>query len=205
MTASRPRLKVVRDPTHVSLKAVPGALVITTQRGSIHGKEKDDPLSEGMRAKNIHLVDNPLAAGDWVATTCVTGFAPDTIYQQAGLIVYEDDDNYLKWSYEFNWQAGKGQGFILVAETAGATLVHDRPTENASGLKKAWLRAHELRGQVRALLERGRKRRTAAGERAWAGSPKRVGLIAKNGGNKEAPEVDVAFEFFELRPVADKK
>ena len=44
--------KVVRaDADHVSLKKVPGALVITTQRGSIHGKEKDDKLSEGLRAR----------------------------------------------------------------------------------------------------------------------------------------------------------
>ena len=40
------------------------------------------------------------------------------------------------------------------------------------------------------------------GERAWGdGRPKRVGLIAKNGGSKDAPEIDAAFEYFELRPV----
>src|SRR5207302_1123100 len=83
--------KVVRgDADHVSLKKVPGALVITTQRGSIHGKEKDDKLSEGLRAKNIHLIDIPFAKDkDWVATTSVSDFAPDTTYQQAGLLVYD--------------------------------------------------------------------------------------------------------------------
>ena len=129
--------KVVRpDPTHVSFKTVPGALVITTQRGSIHGEQADDAQSEGTLPKNIHLIDNPHAGGDWEATTCVADFAPETTYQQAALIVYEDDDNYLKGSYEFNWQAGKGQGFILVAETTGMP-VHDRPAANDSGLKNS--------------------------------------------------------------------
>src|SRR5438552_16998219 len=61
--------KVVRgDADHVSLKKVPGALVITTQRGSIHGKEKDDKLSDGLRAKNIHLIDIRFAKDkDWVS------------------------------------------------------------------------------------------------------------------------------------------
>src|SRR5439155_37215 len=65
--------KVVRpDATHVSFKKVPGALVITTQRGSIHGKSQEDKLSEGTLAKNIHLIDIPFKDGDWSATTCVS-------------------------------------------------------------------------------------------------------------------------------------
>src|SRR3954447_17294589 len=52
--------KVVRpDADHVSFKKVPGALVITTQRGSIHGKSQEDKLSEGTLARNIHLIDVP--------------------------------------------------------------------------------------------------------------------------------------------------
>jgi hypothetical protein len=31
------------------------------------------------------------------------------------------------------------------------------------------------------------------------GSPKRIGLVAKNGGNKDAGEMDANFEFFELK------
>ncbi len=88
--------KVIRpDPTHVSLTKVKGALVITTQAGSIHGKQAADAPADSL-AKNIPLIDIPFKDADWVATTCVTGFQPDTFYQQAGLIVYADDDNYLK-------------------------------------------------------------------------------------------------------------
>ncbi len=84
------------DPSHVSLTKTKGALTITTQRGSIHGEETKDAFGEGIKAKNLYVIDNPLApGGDFVVTTCVSGFTPEMIYQQAGLIVYNDDDNYL--------------------------------------------------------------------------------------------------------------
>jgi regulation of enolase protein 1 (concanavalin A-like superfamily) len=195
--------KVVRpDADHVSFKKVPGALVITTQRGSIHGKSQEDKLSEGTLAKNIHLIDVPFGT-DWSATTCVTGIVPDTTYQQAGMIVYDDDDNYLKWVYEYDWRAGRGQTFFLVAETGGVP-VHVAPEANESGLKKFWLRVTR-RGDRYACASSGDGDKwTAGAERTWEGKGKRVGLIAKNGGNKDAAELDAAFEFFELRNLAKK-
>ncbi|MBO0701159.1 MAG: DUF1349 domain-containing protein [Zavarzinella sp.] len=193
--------KVVRpDADHVSFKKVPGALVITTQRGSIHGKSQEDKLSEGTLAKNIHLIDIPFTDPDWSATTCVTGFAPDTSYQQAGLIVYDDDDNYLKWGYEYDWQSGRGQRFLLVAETGG-TPVHVPPDANESGLKKFWLRVTRHGDKYAFAWSGDGDKWTAGAERTWEGKGKRVGLLAKNGGNKDAAEIDAAFEFFELRAV----
>ena len=104
------------DPSHVSLTKNPGKLTITTQRGSIHGEETKDEFGEGIQAKNIYLIDNPLAKdADFVATTCVSGFTPAMPYQQAGLIVYDDDDNYLKLGYEFDWHKGEGQTFYCVS------------------------------------------------------------------------------------------
>jgi hypothetical protein len=78
------------DPSHISLTKTKGALTITTQRGSIHGEETKDVYGEGIQAKNLYLIDNPLAhGGDFVATTCVSGFTPEMRFQQAGLIVYK--------------------------------------------------------------------------------------------------------------------
>ena len=37
------------------------------------------------------------------------------------------------------------------------------------------------------------------------GAPKQVGILAKNGGNKDSPEIDAAFEFFELRALPASK
>jgi regulation of enolase protein 1 (concanavalin A-like superfamily) len=142
---------------------------------------------------------------DWIATTCVNGFAPETTYHQAGLIVYTDDDNYLKWTYEYNWRAGQGQTFHLVAETEG-TPVHDQPEKSESGLKKYWLRLTKTGKQYTYWWSADGGQWTKAGEKTWGdGQPKRVGLIAKNGGNKDAKELDVEFEFFELRVNAERK
>jgi hypothetical protein len=199
--------KVVRpDPTHVSLKKVPGCLVITTQRGTIHGKDKEDAFSQGTQAKNIHLIDIPLGKdADWVATTCVRDFLPDTIYQQAGMIVYDGDDDYLKWGYEYDGRRPTGQEFILVAETEG-NPVHDRPEKSESGLKKYWLRITKRGDKYEYAWSKDGSEFVVAGERQWGnGAPKRVGIIAKNGGNKDAPEIDAAYEFFELRALPAAK
>ncbi len=57
------------DPSHVSLTKTKGALTITTQRGSIHGEETKDAFGEGIKAKNLYVIDNPLApGGDFVVT-----------------------------------------------------------------------------------------------------------------------------------------
>ena len=41
------------------------------------------------------------------------------------------------------------------------------------------------------------------GEVEWGdGSPKQIGILAKNGGSKDASELDANFEFFELRAPA---
>lgn len=199
--------KVIRgDETHVSLKKVAGALVITTQRGSIHGKTEDDALSEGKLAKNIHLVEIPFGQDeDWVATTAVSNFLPDTSYQQAGLIVYGDDDHYLKWGYEYNWATREGQRFFLVAETE-AVPTHAAPTENESGLKKYWLRLTKHGNKYEYAWSPDGEKWNVGGEQTWGdGKPKRLGLLAKNGGNKDAAEIDAAFEFFDLRVVPAKK
>jgi regulation of enolase protein 1 (concanavalin A-like superfamily) len=194
------------DPTHVSLEKNAGKLTITTQRGSIHGEEKKDEYGEGVQARNIYLIDNPLAGdADFVATTCVAGLTPAAPYQQAGLIAYDDDDNYLKLDYEFNWGKGEGQNFFVVAETA-ARPDHHPVAESEQALERYWLRLTK-RGKVYeyATSTDGATFR-AQGTVEWGdGAPKRIGILAKNGGNKDAPEVDAAFEFFELRSIPPKR
>ena len=192
------------DPTHVSLTKTPGALTITTQRGSIHGAETKDEFGGGVKAKNLYLIDNPLApGGDFVATTCVSGFTPETSYQQAGLIVYNDDDNYLKFGYEYNWQnAGGGQAFCIPTETDAKSNFQYFDTEHP-GLKRYWVRLTKRGTRYEYAFSTDGKTFTVNGEVEWGdGSPKQVGILAKNGGNKDASELDAAFEFFELRAPA---
>ncbi len=76
---------VRQDSQHWSLTARPGYLQIRTQGGELGGSYND--------AHNILLRDAP--AGDFTWQTTVD-FSPQNNYQQAGLLVYQDDDNYIK-------------------------------------------------------------------------------------------------------------
>ncbi|MEX0937930.1 MAG: DUF1349 domain-containing protein [Pirellulales bacterium] len=192
--------RIVRpDAANYSLNKQPGRLVITTQRGSIHGDEKNDAFGEGMQARNLFLIDNPLPRdADFQIVTCVCDFAPETIFQQAGLLVYNDDDNYLKWGYEFDGPTGEGQAFVLVRETEQMP-VHERgPLE--PGLKKMWLRLTKRGNTYTYATSDNGERYIVYGEREWGEAPpERIGFLAKNGGNPQATALDAAFEFFELR------
>ena len=84
-----------------------GALNIETQPGDING---NNPLNP----RNFVLQDAP--EGDWVATTRFK--APLQVrYQLAGLLMYNDDDNYVKADVVAYNQAGSGRD--LRAEFAG--------------------------------------------------------------------------------------
>lgn len=184
------------DPTHYSLTRHPGKFTITTQRGTIHADEKarGEPS-----AKNLFLIDNPLAKdADFVVTTCISNFTPTESYQQAGLICYDDDDNYIKWSYEYNWPKGGGQTCALVRET-DARPEHDH-VDMEDGLKRLWLRLSKRGKTWEYATSTDGKTFTAHGEREWGdGAPKMIGILAKNGGPEGVPELDAQFEFFELR------
>ncbi len=193
------------DDSHVSLTKNPGKLTITTQRGSIFGDEKNDEFGDGIQAKNIFVLDNPLAKDvDFTVITCVSGFTPQVSFQQAGLILYDDDDNYLKWGYEFDWEHGGGQVFTIVAETAAQPEYKHMPP--ASGAERYWVRLTKRGNKYEYAASLDGNKFTVYGEQEWNGRVKQMGLLAKNGGNKDAPDIDAAFEFFELRaPVPEQK
>jgi len=189
------------DETHVSLTKNPGKLTITTQRGSIFGDEKHDEFGEGVQAKNIFVLDNPLANDvDFTVITCVSGFTTQASFQQAGLILYDDDDNYLKWGYEFDWENNGGQVFTVVAETAGHPEYKHMPP--SSGADRYWVRLTKRGNKYEYAASLDGNKFTVYGEQEWDGRVKQIGLLAKNGGNKDAPDTDAAFEFFELRAPA---
>jgi regulation of enolase protein 1 (concanavalin A-like superfamily) len=196
------RWKPVRpDPTHVSLTKNKGKLTITTQRGTIHA---DEVARKEPKARNIYLVDNLLPDdADFEVTTIVSGFTPKKAYQQAALILYDDDDNYLKWSYEFS---GDRVALALVRETKAKTE-HDHVAAPEKAGVKLWLRLTRRKNSYEYASSTDGKKFTAHGERAWGDkAPARVGILAKNGGPVGVPEVDVCFERFELRsPPPPKK
>jgi hypothetical protein len=96
--------KVVRpDAKRYSLTKNKGKLTITTQRGTIH---KDSDRTD-VKAKNLFLIPNPYGrCADFEVSVCVCDFKPSAFYQQAGLLLYDDDDNYVKFVWESNGEKG---------------------------------------------------------------------------------------------------
>lgn len=183
------------DETHVSLTAHRGKLTITTQRGTIHGAEK---AAGEPSARNLFLIDNPLSKdADFVMTTCISDFTPTQAYQQAGLLCYDDDDNYAKFSYEPNGNKG-GQLFILVLETEAKP--QHFPAAEVSDLKRVWMRLTKHGKSYEYATSTDGKSFTVHGAQEWGdGAPKKLGLVAKNGGPDGVPEIEANFDFFELR------
>ena len=96
---------VREDPTHWSLKERPGFLRITTQAGGIYGSTGDQ--------KNLLLT--PAPRGDFRITAKCT-IDPTKNFQYAGLLVYQDDDNYVQLNRAYT----DGGSFNFDAEVDGA-------------------------------------------------------------------------------------
>ena len=88
---------VNEDNTHWTLDE--NGLTLTTQKGDFY--------QDGTDYKNLFLQP---AAGDWVMEAAVEfEYLPKQPYQQAAIMAFQDDDNYLKLSYEYGGQFPKVQ------------------------------------------------------------------------------------------------
>jgi regulation of enolase protein 1 (concanavalin A-like superfamily) len=194
--------KFVRhDPTHVSFSDRAGMLTIRTQRGTIN---RDGKAQGWPEAKNLLLVENPLPRdADFQVTTCLSGFRPNELFQQAGLLLYNDDDNYLKWIIQFNRTAGAGQVYSLLTERDAASEFRHHETPDVDD--KLWLRVVKRRGSYSACGSTDGKQFKVLETRDWpVDGPTKIGLVAKNGGGlQDAQEMDAHFDFFELKSPPD--
>ncbi len=188
------------DPTHVSLEKNPGKLTITVQRGSFHG----DPATatDKVPPKNVYLLRNPASEGaGFVMTTCITSFHPKVPYQQAGLVVYDDDDNYLKWVME---RARNSPSFTFIRET------DQQPTSDYNGipdepnLHRVWLRLMKRAAWYQYSYSTNGEQYTVVGEEVWGtGAPQWVGILAKVA--QADDEMDAAFDSFEIRSLTPEE
>ncbi|MEO3859371.1 ThuA domain-containing protein [Acrocarpospora sp. B8E8] len=92
-----------------------GNLEIDTTTGDIYGTGNSAP-------KNFILQTPP--SGDWTLETKVDGSALNEQYQQGGLLVYTDDDNYVKLDYVTDNAAGSAvsRRIEFRSEVAGTVL-----------------------------------------------------------------------------------
>lgn len=186
------------DPSHFSLTKHPGKLTITTQFGSMH-QRRDRP-----QTKNVFLLDNPSSGRDgFVAIACLESFKPTTNWHQAGLMLFDDEDNYLKFVLELNNRTehatGVGPIFNLLREVDGGSSITKTLIEDEVP-RRVWLRLTVRGSHHEYATSTDGETFTVHGELPWGdGSPKQIGLMATNGSNASASEIDAQFDSFEVR------
>jgi thiol-disulfide isomerase/thioredoxin/regulation of enolase protein 1 (concanavalin A-like superfamily) len=179
------------DLSRISLTKKPNTLTITTQDASFYGGSTNH--------RNLLLTANPIKGdGEFEITTCLIGFDPKVNYQQAGLVCLDDEDNYIKWTYEWNEARGR-QVLALIRETAATPAPHTYVYEIPQG-GKVWLRLTKQGNRYAYSASSDGQSFRVHGAVAWGDSaPSWLGLLAWNA-NTGAPEIDASFDFFEVNP-----
>ncbi|MEO3927485.1 ThuA domain-containing protein [Micromonosporaceae bacterium B7E4] len=163
-----------------------GSLVLPTSVGDLYGTRND--------ATNVVL--QPAPSGSWQATTKLS-LAAVADYQQAGLIVYGDDDNYAKLDLLY----GGSRRVEFIRETAGTPRNEGGDSTAAPAGDSIYLRLTSDGVNLTAAFSADGQTFTPVGRSAaLAGidNPK-VGLFALNGGST-APVVDASFDWFQITP-----
>jgi regulation of enolase protein 1 (concanavalin A-like superfamily) len=198
--------------SHWSLSKNPGTLTITTCGGTFTRSRLD--------YRNLFLLDCPAGPGqDFEVTTCLVSFRPTDLWNQAGLILWNDVDNFLTLVYEWGeGPPGLGQEnqrmFTACVESNGSPVFswYYAPQEQ----EEVWLRIVKTRSQFELFtskdgatftpLQPMRARGVVNNLVAWGnGTIRRVGLFAGNGGALEAKSVDVSFDSFEIKLLETKQ
>jgi cytochrome c len=189
------RWQVVRQNQDLVVRD--GGLHIPTSNTDIYGTDNSTPTP--------NLVLQPTPAGAWQATTKVSLTARDA-YQQAGLILYGDDDNYAKMVLEGRGTASAADRvFQFIREEAG------QPNEVANSNTANLGAAYPDTAYVR-LSSDGTTLTASysADGLSWVNMPEtnkliaginnpRIGLLSLTGTGTR-PVIDAAFDWFQLVP-----
>ena len=181
---------VNEDTSRVTHGKPRGMLTIKTQRGHFHKHEADH--------KNVFLLTNPLSDNaNFEITTCLVGFQPSKLYHQAGLVCWDDMDNYVRIGY----LEKEGVKFETLTEEGGVverakwSLI---PTSQE--YPKLWLRIRKEGDSYSCLVSADGTDWENRGRLLWPqGKARFIGFFANNGSAYQAPEIDASFEFFEFR------
>lgn len=194
------------DPSRWSLSKVPGTLTITTQDGAFTRERRD--------FRNLFLLDNPAAPGqDFQITTCLLSFKPIGLWNQAGLILWDNEDHHLKFVYEYGEGPPIGladQRMFTLGHETGGVAYHAwfRASQNPA---KLWLRIVKRGGYCELYTSTTGQSFTPAAALVpywgpmdhfeyWGDRPiPYVGVFAANGTAFGAPSVDASFDFFEVK------
>lgn len=182
------------DPTHWSLTERAGFLRITTQKGGFFS---------GHNAKNVLLQDAP--TGDFDVRTRVL-FTPTDNIQSAGLIVYQDDDNYLAVLRAFCGFDPPCAGNAIYFDHADqGGLVGDNHATMLTPPGDAYLRLVRRDTTYTAYASSDGMLWTMLGTHTVSASfnAAKVGLFAHDA-DFGAPEINADFDFFSLDAMPHK-
>jgi regulation of enolase protein 1 (concanavalin A-like superfamily) len=171
------------DPSYWSLTSSPGYLRIITQSKDIQAADNNAPL----------LLQS-IASADFSVQTRIV-IAPTVDDQQGGLVVYGDDDNYVKFTYAYIG----GPQFEFVKEIAG----NPQPIQISAppGINDFHLRITKQGTDYAAYYSQDGATWTWIGTHQNANlSTLEVGLLAFNGVNEASPEIPADFDYFRVIP-----
>lgn len=188
--------KLNHEPAGYSLTKNPGELTLVTLQGSMWRSNE-----RSLAPRNIFLLREPLKPTDnFEAVLRVNSFEPTGLYQQIGIVVFQDTNNFLKNTFE--WRGGEidGSAILLSTETDGepggasAALPVDGPV---------WLSIHRNGDKYTLGYSDDGESFVTVHEIEWkpaSTEPKlRVGMICKKGPSSRAPDIDAVVESFTLR------
>ncbi|WP_084038056.1 ThuA domain-containing protein [Demequina sp. NBRC 110053] len=175
-----------------SLSVADGHLIIPATQTDIYQNSGDD-------TPNIVLQDLP--AGAWEATTKVSIEARNE-YQQAGLVVYGDDDNYAKMVIQARDASAANRVFQFARETNGTTPETNTPALGAGYPDTVWVRLTSDGTTLTASYSDDGNEFTTIGTTYPMGDivdPK-IGLLALAGADNDDAIVNAEFDWFYITP-----
>lgn len=177
---------VNEDPETWSLTASPGYMMINTRKGDIYGTATD--------MRNILLQDAP---GDWtIETKLTTSKVPNVAYQQGGLLVFQDMDNYLKLDWEATSStATRIQVVREVNGSVSATSINGNIVNRDT--MTLWLRVNKSGNIYKTYYSVDGITFTQLGNDFTLNfNNVMAGLTASNGGGTETTDFNVFFDYF---------
>lgn len=171
---------VREDNTHWSLTAASGYMRITTQYGDLFQTYND--------CKNI-LLQN--VSGDFTITTKLI-FKPSQNWQQAGLLVYQDDNNYAKMVRVYN-----SGNFLQFSKEVAGTFTEQNTADGISGTTIYYKITKSGSNYSGYYSTDGTNYIQVGTTQTLSFSPVKVGLIATNGFTT-ATEMNADFDYFNI-------
>ena len=182
---------VDEDPTHWNLIDAHGALRIITQGQSLYNADKP---------KNLLLRDAPI--GNFEIIIKVT-FDPQDNFQQAAILIYQDEDNFVLLNRGFCEREGcPGSGIFLDNEMKGEIDFSKPGLHTSSPLQTTWLRLLKEETRYIGFYSGDGQKWEELGRVENPMSPSKVGLMANNSdADPSVPQIPADFDSFTVQGI----